>query len=220
VLLYRGAAKIISILQENPCLLRCFHEIRNTEYKNDIDPFYIAKHEYVRKRIIDAIRSSLPHLIQINSEYETSTGKIDVVVLPDKIILIYNSKIIGIEIKSGKSINLFQIERYLDEKDILLIVRVPTREVIAINSLPLRGVLAKNMNSISQKVEGIIANNKIKVPGDWCFGCPVECEFKKATRWTNSHPASLQGLDEYFKNVDAVTEKIISILKNEFKSSI
>jgi hypothetical protein len=37
------------------------------------------------------------------------------------------------------------------------------------------------------------------------------------------HPVILllfRGLEEFFKNVDAVTEKIISILKNEFKSSI
>jgi len=140
------------------------------------------------------------------------------VILPDKIILKYNSKIIGIEIKSGKSINIFQIERYLDETDTLLIVRVPSREVIAINSLPLREVMAKGMDSISEKVEEIIGNKKTKVPGDWCFGCPVECAFKKTTKLTNSHPASLHGLEEYFRNVNAVTEKIISILKKEFES--
>ena len=57
-----------------------------------------------------------------------STGKLDIAMLPDnRIVFKYNKKFIGIEIKNGKTFdtkNIFQIERYMIDSDLLLMMIV------------------------------------------------------------------------------------------------
>jgi hypothetical protein len=51
-----------------------------------------------------------------------------IAMLPDnRIVFKYNKKVIGIEIKSGKTFdtkNIFQIERYMIDCDLMLVIRV------------------------------------------------------------------------------------------------
>ena len=72
---------------------------------------------------------------------------VDIVIQSEKIVVNYHEKTIFIEIKSGQSIDLFQIERYLYESDVLVIVRVPTREVVVLHQSKLGDDLVKNINS-------------------------------------------------------------------------
>ena len=73
------------------------------------------------------------------------------VILPDKIILKDGLKVLTIEIKSGKSIDIFQVERYLIDSDVLLLIRVPTEEVITIDS-----AFIKNVDSVVEKAIAIL----------------------------------------------------------------
>ena len=68
---------------------------------------------------------------------------------------------------------------------------------------------------MSRKAQKIIADNLLKIEGQWCFGCTANCEFKKPPRWNGNHMGSLDGLEEFIKNVDSVVEKAISILRKE-----
>ena len=57
------------MLQECPCLFKCDHEIRNTDYSNsNFDPLYGAKHEYAKNKIIDAIVDRFADVIDVSSE--------------------------------------------------------------------------------------------------------------------------------------------------------
>jgi hypothetical protein len=130
---------MISILQNNPCRLKCLNEItdRNRD-KQWIDPFYFSRHEWVKMKIIDAILDEFAHLIDVKSEHSTTIGKLDIAVLGNKIELRYNRKIIAIEIKTGETVNsgLFnQIQRYLTGVDLLLIVRIPSNDVVPIDRI-------------------------------------------------------------------------------------
>jgi hypothetical protein len=110
-------AKILSIVHGTPCPMKAVNDIKNKDYNNGIDRLYIEKHDYARKKIIDAIQVNFGRSTTVKSEHKINNGTLDIVILYDKILLNYHEKTICIEIKSGKSIDLFQIERYLYEYD-------------------------------------------------------------------------------------------------------
>lgn len=164
---------ILAILKENPCLLRCVQDIQDYQYDNDIDSLYPGRHDWVGKRIIDGIIDRFEDLILVSSEYGIINGKLDIAVLPDKIRIKYGRRLIAIEIKTGRWVDssLFnQIERYLLELDILIVARVPTEDVAAIDSAPLGDILEKNLNILIRKSHRIMSGRRIKIPGDWCRG--------------------------------------------------
>lgn len=205
---------MISILHQFPCLLKCVHDIRMSEY-SDIDPLYLQKHDYVKKRLIDAIVRKFSNKLAISSEEKIDNGTIDICICSDKIICINKEKRVSIEVKSGRTIDLFQIERYLCQLDILIVVRVPTREVTKISQKDITQELINNNFSTIQKIRQIEEQGLIKVRGEWCTGCTAQCQHKKAAHVSKSN-ASLVDYPEFLKNVDVVTEKVISQLEFEY----
>jgi hypothetical protein len=208
-------AKMISILHQFPCLLKCVHDIKVSEY-SDIDPLYLQKHDYVKKRLIDSIVRRFSNKLAVSSEEKIDNGTIDICIYSDKIICINKEKKrVGIEVKSGRSIDLFQIERYLCQLDILIVVRVPTQEVTKISQKDITQELINNNFSTIQKIRQIKEQGLIKVKGEWCTGCTALCQHKRAGHITKSSP-SLQDYPEFLKNVNMVTEKVIHQLEVEF----
>jgi hypothetical protein len=207
-------AKILSILHNHPCPLKCANDLQNMQYNNNIDPLYSAKHDYAKKKIIDALIYNLGPHASIKSEHKVSNGKFDIAIFYDKIILKYHKKIICVEIKSGKSIDLFQIERYLYECDLLVIVRVPTQDVTIIHHTNIVNELKAGILSAIQKISQLNASDPLKVQGEWCRGCTATCEFKKQNN-NNNTKASMADLEDFFKDVNAVVDSTISLLKNE-----
>jgi hypothetical protein len=208
-------AKMISILHQFPCLLKCVHDIKVSEY-SDIDPLYLQKHDYVKKRLIDSIVRRFSNKLAVSSEEKIDNGTIDICIYSDKIICINKEKKrVGIEVKSGRSIDLFQIERYLCQLDVLIVVRVPTQEVTKISQKDITQELINNNFSTIQKIRQIKEQGLIKVKGEWCTGCTALCQHKRAGHITKSSP-SLQDYPEFLKNVNMVTEKVIHQLEVEF----
>ena len=208
-------AKMISILHQFPCLLKCVHDIRVSEY-SDIDPLYLQKHDYVRKRLIDAIVRRFSNELAVSSEEKIDNGTIDICIYSDKIICINKEKKrVGIEVKSGRTIDLFQIERYLCQLDILIVVRVPTQEVTKISQNDIAKELIHNNFSTIQKIRQIKDQGLIKVKGEWCRGCTALCQHKEAGYTTKTN-GSLRDYPEFIKNVNTVTEKVVQQLELEF----
>jgi hypothetical protein len=213
-----STAKILAILQECPCLVKCTHEIQSTSY-DDIDALYAAKHEYAKRKLIDAIVDRFADLVTVSSEHSVPSGKLDIVIMPGgKIILKYNKRIIGIELKSGKSADaktLYQIERYLPECDILLFVRILTEEVTLINRDSVETNLIESISRSNRKISRITKGALIKVQGEWCKGCNAKCEYKQPPRWNGESKASLDNFPEFMKNIENVITKTLVILEKE-----
>jgi len=207
-------AKMISILHQFPCLLKCIHDIRTSEY-SDIDPLYLQKHDYAKKRLIDAIVRRFAKKLVVSSEEKIDNGTIDICIYSDKIICINKEKKVGIEVKSGRSIDLFQIERYLHQLDILFVVRVPTQEVTKIPQKDIAQELHKNNLSLIEKIRQIKTQGLIKVKGEWCRGCTAECQHKKPGR-VSKPIASLADYAQFIRNVNIVEQKLIHQLELEF----
>ena len=176
---------IFTIIQDNPCLVKCVHELIN---KNDnttkFDSIYSAKHEWIKKKIIDAILDKFENQIEVKSEYSLSNGKLDIIleILYDKLQIKYKTKTIAIEIKSGKTVDsktFCQIERYLADTEVLIMVRVPTQDVVPIHSNIIMNELIEDISLLKRKGNKILSNSIKKVPGDWCRECTADCEFKK-----------------------------------------
>jgi hypothetical protein len=206
-------AKILSIVHCCPCPTKCVNDIKNSCYKNGIDRLYVEKHEYARKKIIDAIQANFGKLTTVKSEHKINNGKLDIVISYDKILLNYHEKTICIEIKSGQSIDLFQIERYLYESYLLIVVRIPTRDVVPIHQANITAELITGITSTIEKINLLVDNPMLKVQGDWCKGCTANCEFRKQTT-EYTHVAKLE-FEEFFKNVNAVTHETIRVIEEE-----
>lgn len=209
-------AKMISILHKCPCLLKCLHDITTSEYNNNsLDRLYTEKHDTVKKRIIEAIVRRFSGKLKISSESRINNGTADISISSEEIIRLNNGKRIGIEVKSGQSIDLFQIERYLYELDVLLVVRVPTQDVVKISQKDIAEVLNKNVLLLTEKIRQINTFGLIKVEGEWCRGCTAPCPNKKPG-YSGKPIASMADYPEFTRNVDIVTEKVIHQLELEF----
>ena len=211
---------IFAIIQDNPCLVKCVHEIRNKNHnKPDFDSIYSAKHEWIKKKIIDAILDKFENQIEVKSEYSLSNGKFDLIlqILFDKIQIQYKTKTIAIEIKSGKTVNskiFCQIERYLVDADVLLMVRIPTQDVVSIHNDRIINELIEDISLLRRKTDKILTNSVKKVPGDWCRECNADCEFKKSPKWNSSSPkGSFEGFEEDLKNVNMVIAKLMILIE-------
>jgi hypothetical protein len=90
--------------------------------------------------------------------------------------------------------------------------------VVVITRDLLKDELSEAALLLSRKAQKIEQGNLIKVQGDWCKGCPVtDCQFMEPPRWDgNVYTVSLQGSEEFIKNVSSVTAKILEILEKEF----
>lgn len=209
-------AKMISILHQCPCRLKCLHDITKSGYTdNDIDRLYIERHDIVKKRLIDAIVCRFLGKLKISSEHKINNGTADISISSDPIIRLNNGKRVGIEVKSGKSIDLFQIERYLYELDVLLVVRVPTRDVVKISQKDIAQELNTNILLLTEKIQQINTYGLIKVEGEWCRGCTALCQNKKPG-YTGKPNATMADYSEFIKNVNIVVEKVIHELELEF----
>ena len=209
-------AKMISILHQCPCRLKCLHDITKTEYTyNHIDRLYLEKHDTVKKRLIDAIVCKFSGKLQISSEHKINNGTADISISSDPIIRLNNGKKVGIEVKSGRSIDLFQIERYLYELDVLLVVRVPTKDVVRISQKDIAQELDKNILLLTEKIQQINTQSLIKVEGEWCRGCTALCQYKKPGH-VGKPNATMANYAEHIKNVNIVVEKVIHELELEF----
>lgn len=212
-----STAKILANLQECPCLVKCNHEIQSSNYDN-IDPLYSAKHEYAKRKLIDAIVDRFTDLVTISAEHNVPNGKLDIVIMPgSKIILKYNKRVIAIELKSGKSADasmLYQIERYLPDCDMLLFVRIITEEVTLINRNSVENSLVESIARLNHKISGITSGKLIKVQGDWCRGCTADCAYKKEPRWSGEYKASLENFAEFMKHIENVINKTLDILED------
>jgi hypothetical protein len=169
-------------------------------------------------KIIDAILDKFAHLIDVKSEHKTTIGKLDIAVIGSKIELRYNRKIIAIEIKTGETVNsgLFnQILRYLTGVDLLIIVRIPSNDVVPIDTAMIKDVLVNEVNLLTRKAESVLAGDISKVSGDWCKGCTADCEFRKRPISSKKRYASFEGYEDFVRNVDEIIAKTIGILQRE-----
>jgi hypothetical protein len=188
---------ILAILQDNPCPLKCQHLIRNVK-KANIDSYYLARHEEVKKVIIDAILNEFGDLVKVTAEDRVSYGRLDIKIEFDgrRVVLKDNIKVVGIEIKSGdvvESKHFEQIDRYLFDVniDLLIRIRVPTEDVVEIQNI-YKDVLINDIVRLTNKTRRIMAKEASVVPGKWCKGCEAaDCNYADENNFSSNNKGSI-----------------------------
>jgi len=209
-------AKCLRILQEIPCLLRCANDLREAaEFNGHIDPIFKLKHDYAKTKIIDAILQKISNDIVIKSEFNLGTGSLDIAILQVRAFPDESPKLIGIEIKSGKSIDLHQLERYLYECDTVILVRVITEDVAIIRNSLLVKEIRNNILSLIEKTKLLINGNRTKIEGQWCRECSAQCEFRKRTFNNAPITAPIYDIDDFIRKVSIVAGKVVVTLTSE-----
>ena len=115
-----------------------------------------------------------------------------------------------------------QIERYLADTDVLIMVRVSTQDVVPSHSERIINELIEDISLLKRKADRILSNSVIKVPGDWCRGCNANCEFKKSPKWDSSPTGSFEGFESDLKNANMTIAKVVILIEQileEFQKS-
>lgn len=197
-------ASIFAILQEYPCLVRCINELKKPYDKGeDIDKLYMAKEAYAKRILIDEIYSTFGSSVKIKERHEISFGTLDLAIM-----LEHQGKIIGIEIKNGHSEQtylkmLHEIERYLIDTYLLLVIRVHTKSVHK---------FVRDVDSLIQRIEGITRKANLLTSEEIsCHGCQW-CADQESS-------GSIAKIDtSFYSKTLEVTRKTIAILEEEFRN--
>ena len=97
----------------------------------------------------------------------------------------------------------------------MLVIRIPTEDVIVIDGASIRNSIIKDLKRLTRKVDRIMLDNPSIIRGLWCAGCKADCKFKRPSRWAKNRPASFDGYEKVIMNLDSVIEKVLVLLEME-----
>ena len=220
---------IIKSLIDNPCEYSARHQIESPSYSSNqkFDPYFSTKHDFEKNRFVQRLSATLrQHGVQafVTTEQRHIVGVFDVLISNSKFFLTISNKAgkkIVVEWKSGGSFSLSQLERYLWECDVLVLVRVQMRQVVKLARNDIEGYLTRSLVALTERALAITsANNMQKIPGPYCKGCPVEaCEFYKQAApgkiVTYSSQSMEQDLLSIFNNLDHCIDAAVKVIIKE-----
>ncbi len=185
----RTETSVIKYLLENICEYRVKYLLEHGNNGNNrkFDRYFSVKHEFIKTKFVHKLTIALRnHAIKacIATEEKNRIGVFDVIIRTNGHVIFIEdskqSKRIIIELKSGESVDLHQVERYIWECDTLFLIRLPFNQVIRITHDELQNYLTASLIDLMQRAAMITDTNSQKIAGPYCRGCPVSsCEFCK-----------------------------------------
>ena len=225
---------IIKTLIDNPCLVRAHREVRHPKFTSDqkFDSYFSLKHEFGRNKFVQRLVLALGQLgitATITTESKNVAGVFDVLIINGKYLLSVSDKAgkkkIIIEWKSGASFSLSQLERYLWEADVVVLVRVPVMQAVKLARKDVEDYLNTSILALLEQAHIVAANsgNLQKIPGTYCSDCPVfECEFRRQNASGRMVVLKNETMEEdlktAFTNLDGCITKAIDIVVKELQS--
>lgn len=73
-------ATMLSIIQDNPCLHKCIYDLKNNKYEDNFDSYYKGCHDWIKKKIIDAILDKFGEKITLDAEQNLNNGSLDIII--------------------------------------------------------------------------------------------------------------------------------------------
>lgn len=220
---------IIKSLIDNTCDHRARNEIESPKYvsAHKFDSYFRMKHDFEKNRFVQLLALELRHQglqASISIEGKGVVGVYDVLIANGKSLVSISDKggkKIVVEWKSGAGLSLSQLERYLFECSILVLVRVQMNQVVRIARSDIGEHLKRSLVSLTERAQVVEAGENLqKIPGPYCKGCPVDgCEFRKeiSTEKMVSFASESMEADllSVFKNVDGCIDQAIKIVLDE-----
>lgn len=156
---------ILAILSSSPSLCCAAKALRNRR-QNQIDPYYTGRHSVAVGLIVDALYDGLTarkYGVMIGTEVPSTFGRLDILLEPTwhGVELRFNDHRIGIEVKTGLSIDLAQIFRYVLDVDSLILVRMRPRQVITIRQTELLDPLSTILSAWISRARRLLADKDL-----------------------------------------------------------
>lgn len=172
-------ATIIETLAGTTCTSCISRRLMDGTVRKRIDGIYVEVHKLaisiLIEELIDKFRS-LGYSVSILSEAETTFGKVDVLIKPTKIgiALQYGTSELIVEVKSGISLSVSQIFRYMmaKENQTVILWRIRNRQVLSFDGVQFNGLLKRFMKTCILRGQRLLAAPtqtacKHSIPTDW-----------------------------------------------------
>jgi hypothetical protein len=207
---------IIEILAKNSCT-SCLDRALKTENNERIDEMYSEIHQLGCSFLIEELYSKLVncgHKVNISAEEPLKFGKADVFIVPiyAGLALRTKEKEIVVEVKSGFSLSLPQVLRYLiDTKNRTLVLwRIKNKQIIVLKRLEITPLLMQFVRMVVSRAERLLSSTNIQ--------CKHACNHKV---WSPNSQQIQQNFSEFaesvVKSLPDIVEKILEIIDEEKK---
>jgi hypothetical protein len=219
-------ARILKALGETSCekfvLSQISSHIRNGQQQFDI--YYNEKHELAKRKLIHRLYSKLGEFrgqVIVRTETSTEFGRFDIAITPVEVLgpSLQSSEIV-VEIKTGLSLSLSQVERYLTSGKKVILVRIPFEQVVVLRPDEYGFYLKQVEQERSSAIQRLLNNTPLVIPCPECQQCPLlECEhnrFKPNGGLDRVTPRDLAlDLEDFLKHLYPCLEKAVETILTE-----
>jgi len=186
--------KIMKIIEETVCEKYAWALITGKRpTRQAFDPYYTQKHELAKRKLIQRLCSELQKvgkLATVRNEATSDFGRFDVLIVesnPLRILSNHGLEIV-VEIKTGLSLNLAQIERYLSSGRTIILLRIPTEQTVTLRPSNCQQFLAESSQDRLDVINRLLNHCALQIPGEECSRCPVlDCSHNQ---WKETHQDS------------------------------
>ena len=142
-------------------------------------------------------------------------GDIDIIVMRSCIDLKVHQRVIRIELKTGSNFEIDQVIRYLADVDAVILCVVGRARAVVVKREDASGLVEYAKSTYALKLNRLLDGETGKVPGPWCWGCPLDCEHarKKAEHRANLETEFVAQLQKWAPAVDDAVDKTVQTLK-------
>ncbi len=160
-----------------------------------IDPYYLSRHVLAVNLIVEALYdrlSTLQFKVGVGTDVHGKLGILDILLGPIRCTVepCNNDHRIGIEVKTGLSMDFAQLFRYLMDVDTLILVRTLPKQVVALRQSDLVEPLSAVLSAWISRIRRLLSDD-----------IPI-CPHKK------------QHMQPYFLNSHAIELDILTFAKN------
>jgi hypothetical protein len=155
-------AMIIEVLARNTCIACADKELRTKSFQR-IDNMYTELHQLACSMLVEELYDQLVkngRTVTITTEENIKYGKIDVFIVPSNYGLSLHSEHleIAIEIKTGYSLSLVQIFRYIIDNDCrsLILWRIRNGQILVFEGKQVKQLLAQFVKMIISRADRLL----------------------------------------------------------------
>ena len=191
------------------------------------DQIYREKHDLAESKLIERLKNALTTIgtVVVSKELRKNLGTYDILISqnnPLKIIPKVGCQVI-VEMKTGLSLSLTQLERYFEPGSVLFVIRIATQQVIRLEASKYEKMLSASTLDLAEKLKRILKDKAIIVPGLHCSGCPVQdCQYyvPHSSSTILRTPRDIQEeLDQFLMNLYPTIQTAVKKIVRELAAS-
>jgi hypothetical protein len=162
-------AFIVNVLAKSPCITCITNELSSPALTNDVDAMYKECHKLAVNVLVEELYQLLTqtgYKVVVSTEAELEYGKADILITITSygLNLKGNDKELIVEVKTGNSLSLPQLFRYLLDRrnDNIIIWRIRKRQILVFNAQKIKPLLTEFMRMICLRANRLLSSQQIQ----------------------------------------------------------